>query len=134
MRLAILRRRLLLVVVSFMVGMCLALTVGLRDISTITLLDAFNPSDQLMMSWQDLSRHNSVVVLLLIAGGVLGGVPTIVLLALNGFLVGNALSVFASSELGIMRFLLSVGPHGVLEMSGLVVGGTVGLGIAAHLL
>ena len=134
MRLVILRHRLLLVVVSFMVGMCLALVLGLRDISTIALLDAFNPSDQLMMSWQDLSRRNSVVVLLLIAGGVLGGVPTIVLLALNGFLVGNALSVFASSEMGIMRFLLSVGPHGVLEMSGLVCAGTVGLGIAAHLL
>lgn len=86
------------------------------------------------MSWQDLARRNSVVVLLLIAGGVLGGMPTIVLLALNGFLVGNALSALASSELGIMRFLLSAGPHGVLEMSGLVLAGAAGFGVAAHLL
>lgn len=135
MRLAVaaLRDRWLLSAMSFVAGVCLALLAGLREIDATTLPDTLGPSGQLMASWQDAAGRNSLVALLLIAGGVLGGLPTVAMLALNGYVAGSALSAFASSEGGMTRFVVATGPHGILEACGMFLAGAVGLGIAARI-
>ena len=132
-RIATLRHRLLLSVTPFTGGVCIALIAGLRDISAVALPDTFDPTGQMMFSWEDIASRNSMVALLLVVGGVLAGLPTLAILVLNGYIIGSALSAFASSEVGIIRFIIAIGPHGAMELGGLFLAGAVGIGIAAHL-
>lgn len=70
--------------------------------------------------------HN-VRINLLIGGGVLLlGLPTVFLLAYNGFLFGSTMTD-AMGTLGPLRAIALVAPHGVVELPALWLAGAIGL-------
>lgn len=63
----------------------------------------------------DLFVHNLRVAATLAGGVLLFGVPTLYVLALNGFLFGSTM-VDAAGSLGPVTTLALVGPHGLFEL------------------
>lgn len=70
--------------------------------------------------------HNGRVGLLLVGGAALFGLPTVYVLAWNGFLFGAAMAD-AAGTLGPLRAVALVAPHGVLELPAIWLAGAVGL-------
>jgi Zn-dependent protease with chaperone function len=87
-----------------------------------------------LVGWPDIARRNVGVGLLLAVGGLLGGLPTMGLLASNGFTIGSASQAFLGSSGSFPRLLLMTLPHGLVEVPALLIFGAVGLGIASHVL
>ncbi|MBX3287639.1 MAG: stage II sporulation protein M, partial [Actinobacteria bacterium] len=73
-----------------------------------------------------ISTNNARVALVAYAGGLTGGVLTVVSLAFNGLVLGLAagLSVLAGNGRSFLRL---VAPHGILELSLIVTAGAAGL-------
>jgi uncharacterized membrane protein SpoIIM required for sporulation len=74
----------------------------------------------------EVTVNNIQVAVMAFAGGVLLGIPTVVMMALNGANLGLAGGLFADAgELG--RFFGLILPHGLLELTAVVVAGGAGL-------
>lgn len=73
-----------------------------------------------------LFARNTRVGLFLVGGAVLFGLPTVVVLAWNGFVFGAAMAD-ATGTLGPLRAVLLVAPHGVVELPALWLAAAVGL-------
>ena len=124
-----LRRRATWAALSLLIGLSLALLMSVGSAEGISGLLELEP-----VNWLDIALRNGGVALLLVAGGLLAALPTVGILADNGFLVGSSLGVFLASDGGFARFLLLTVPHGVVELPALILFGAVGLGIASHVL
>lgn len=70
--------------------------------------------------------NNARVALVAYAGGVTGGVVTIISLMFNGLVIGLVAGLAVSSGNGVALWRLII-PHGVLELSLIVVSGAAGL-------
>jgi uncharacterized membrane protein SpoIIM required for sporulation len=74
----------------------------------------------------EVTFNNIQVAFAAFATGVLVGVPTVLLLVLNGANIGTAGGLFAAAgELG--RFFGLILPHGLLELTAVVIAGAAGL-------
>ena len=71
--------------------------------------------------------NNLRLASILVLGGFLLGAPTVVELALNGFVLGSTVSQLQAVP---MVFVAGVLPHGVLELAGEIVAGSIGLRFA----
>jgi uncharacterized membrane protein SpoIIM required for sporulation len=80
-----------------------------------------------------LFTHNAKVAMLCFATGVLGGVPTALLLFTNGLSLGALSAVYAARGLSL-EFWLWVLPHGVTELLAIIIAGASGLAIGATVL
>ena len=98
-----------------MIGLSLALLMSVGSAEGISGLLELEP-----VNWLDIALRNGGVALLLVAGGLLAALPTVGILAGNGFLVGSSLGVFLASDGGFARFLLLTVPHGVVELPALI--------------
>lgn len=77
--------------------------------------------------------NNVQVTFFAFAGGILAGVGTLLLLALNGISLGATAGLYHS--LGIGRVLwMFVAPHGVLELTAVCISGTAGLLLGSALI
>ena len=114
---------------SLVIGLSTALLMSVGASEGIS-----GPPELEPLNWLDIAGRNGGVGLLLVAGGLLVGVPTLIILAGNGFLLGGTLGVFLASEGGFTKFLLLTLPHGLVELPALILLGAVGLGIASHVL
>jgi uncharacterized membrane protein SpoIIM required for sporulation len=71
--------------------------------------------------------NNLRLALILALGGFLLGVPTAVELALNGVVIGTAVSQLQAHPMVIVAGIL---PHGVFELAGYIVAGGIGFRFA----
>jgi Zn-dependent protease with chaperone function len=123
------RRRLAVCVAAFLVGVSVALLLAIGSSPTVEAHLIVRPPE-----WSALVLQNGRTGLLISVGGVLAGLPTIGLLGANGFAVGRMMAGYVVNAGGFSRFLLLTAPHGVMELPALLLFGTVGLGVALHLL
>jgi uncharacterized membrane protein SpoIIM required for sporulation len=80
-----------------------------------------------------LFTNNAKVTMLAFAVGFLGGVPTALVLFINGLSLGALSAVYGSRGLSL-EFWLWILPHGVTELLAIVIGGASGLAIGARVL
>jgi uncharacterized membrane protein SpoIIM required for sporulation len=93
------------------------------------------PSDGGELAWfaSRLVTNNAGVGLMMVAVGFLAGLPVLLLLALNGLLLGALWALYASHGLGL-EFLGWVLPHGVTELLAIVLCAAAGLALGRALL
>lgn len=80
-----------------------------------------------------LWQHNVKVTLMVFAGGVLAGLPTVWLIFLNGMMLGAMSMVFHRAGLSVEWWAWIAG-HGVTELWAVTLGGTAGLALARALI
>jgi uncharacterized membrane protein SpoIIM required for sporulation/uncharacterized RDD family membrane protein YckC len=80
-----------------------------------------------------LIANNVQVTFLAFGGGILAGVGTLLILVLNGILLGGTVAIFAyhGQTLHLMTFVL---PHGIIELSAICIAGGAGLWLGSALL
>jgi stage II sporulation protein M len=71
--------------------------------------------------------QNLKVVLLLVSGILLFGIPTVPILFLNGLWLGGVLAGNYLSGMGVTELFLTVVPHGLFEIPALILAGYLGL-------
>lgn len=74
-----------------------------------------------------LAFNNLLVAGALVAGGVSLGAVTVSGLVYNGFLLGTVVKALSAQGVAPYRIALSIAPHGLLELPGLLIAGGVGL-------
>ena len=100
--------------------------------------------DELFQPWRDvvdslvvfanaLFRHNALVGLLAFGLGAAGGVPTLLLLAYQGLILGAFYELHATRDLAV-DFLGWVSIHGVTEIGAILLSGAAGLMVAKAIL
>ena len=77
--------------------------------------------------------NNAVKTLLALVAGVLAGVPPLVLLLINGYVLGLVLHATVESR-GLLSFVLAIAPHGILELPAVLLGASIGLMLGARAL
>lgn len=80
-----------------------------------------------------LASHNAGIALLSAGLGIAFGLPTILLLAYNGAILGAMLAAFDMHGL-LWPFIAWLSVHGVTELGALIIAGAAGLAIARGLL
>jgi uncharacterized membrane protein SpoIIM required for sporulation len=80
-----------------------------------------------------LMTHNIGIGLLAFAGGVFVGVPTLWAMVMNGAMLGILGQAMSTRETGLVFWSLIL-PHGVIELTAIVVMGAAGFVIAGALL
>ncbi len=79
--------------------------------------------------------NNLKAAALLVAGGVAFGVLPMVMVFLNGLLVGLVSGDVARQGFGLFPFILvGVLPHGMFEIPGYIIGGTLGIRLGFNIL
>ncbi len=73
----------------------------------------------------DLFVNNSLVALWTVLSALLFGVPTLYIQLYNGLLLGSVTAV-AAGRLGVITTVLSLAPHGVIELPAIWVAGGIG--------
>lgn len=76
--------------------------------------------------------RNAFVALLLVVGGVLAAVPTILILVANGLVIGSV-GAYATMSEGLLFTLAGTLPHGLFELVAITLCGAHGLRIGASL-
>ncbi|MCY3699221.1 MAG: stage II sporulation protein M [Gemmatimonadetes bacterium] len=80
-----------------------------------------------------LMTNNVQVSFFAFAGGLLAGAGTVLILVLNGVMLGAGFGLYANNEvLGVI--LAFVFPHGVMELTAICLAGGAGLGLGSALL
>jgi stage II sporulation protein M len=75
--------------------------------------------------------NNSLKTLAVIVGGPLAGILPLVFLLVNGYVLGLVVHMSIRSE-GVLAALLSIVPHGVLELPAILLGTSIGLMLGVH--
>jgi uncharacterized membrane protein SpoIIM required for sporulation len=106
------------------------------DSPTASLLEALHgtASTSTLSSFAAfLFTNNAKVAMLAFAVGFLGGVPTALVLFINGLSLGALSAVYAARGLSL-EFWCWILPHGVTELLAILIGGASGLSIGARVL
>jgi uncharacterized membrane protein SpoIIM required for sporulation len=88
--------------------------------------EAYYSSDSATNFATEVTVNNIQVAFTAFAGGILVGIPTVLLLAYNGAGVGSAGGLFVSAGESAKFFGLIL-PHGLLELTAVVIAGAAGL-------
>ncbi len=70
--------------------------------------------------------NNAVKTLVVIVSGVLAGVPPLVFLLINGYVLGIVFLDTLYTK-GLWAFVVAIAPHGVLELPAVLLGTSIGL-------
>lgn len=106
------------------------------DSPTSTLLEALHGTGStasLSSFAAFLFTNNAKVTMLAFAVGFLGGVPTALVLFINGLSLGALSAVYAARGLSL-EFWCWILPHGVTEILAILIGGASGLAIGGRVL
>ncbi|MEK6190012.1 MAG: stage II sporulation protein M [Carnobacterium alterfunditum] len=71
--------------------------------------------------------RNIIVALILVSGLFLFGIPTLIVLIVNGFWLGSTIALLLLDGDNIANILSNIIPHGILEIPGLLIAGYIGL-------
>lgn len=71
--------------------------------------------------------RNIVVATILVSGLFLFGIPTIIVLIVNGFWLGGTIALLLLENESLANILWTIVPHGILEIPGLLIAGYIGL-------
>ena len=71
--------------------------------------------------------RNLFVCMIMIAGLFMFAIPTILILILNGFWLGGAVSSLLLEGNSFISIAMSIIPHGILEIPGLLLAGFIGM-------
>jgi len=80
-----------------------------------------------------IMTNNIRVAILAFAGGVLVGIPTVLVLALNGLMLGSVVAVAQQGGVGVELWSF-VSPHGWIELTIIFIAGGAGLGLGRAIL
>ncbi|MEJ7652868.1 MAG: stage II sporulation protein M [Chloroflexia bacterium] len=80
-----------------------------------------------------IMTNNIRVAILAFAGGVLIGIPTVLVLALNGLMLGSVVAVAQQGGVGVELWSF-VSPHGWIELTIIFIAGGAGLGLGRAIL
>lgn len=81
---------------------------------------------QIKLTTISIFMNNIKIAFLLYGGGIFIGISTIIMLAYNGLFIG-----YVASKFNIGDFILFTLPHGIFELSGIVIAGAAGLRLAS---
>jgi stage II sporulation protein M len=90
------------------------------------------PSDNFAVLIYRIVSNNVLVSAMLIISGIIFGLPPLLLILYNGFIVGW-ISFLAASEMGIWYTLMSLLPHGIIEIPTINFCAALGLGLGYEL-
>jgi uncharacterized membrane protein SpoIIM required for sporulation len=90
------------------------------------------PEEERSFSAFYITVNNIKVSVNAFASGILGGVPTLMILAFNGYFLGTIAFLYFNTTPGIdvnlpMYFLAGVAPHGAIELPAIFVAGAAGM-------
>ena len=89
-----------------------------------------NPRSEIIGSrplFLKIISHNLFVYVLLLSGLVAWGIPTILTTASNAWLFGGLIATAIAKGVDPVVIAMVVLPHGILEITGFILGGVVGL-------
>jgi stage II sporulation protein M len=75
--------------------------------------------------------NNSLKTLVVILLGPLLGIAPVIFLVINGAILGAVMPVAAASR-GLWPSIMTIAPHGILELPGIILGTSIGLRLGAH--
>ncbi|MGZ7159108.1 MAG: stage II sporulation protein M [Methanobacterium sp.] len=81
---------------------------------------------QIKLTTLSIFINNMKIAFFLYGGGIFVGITTLIMLAYNGLFIG-----YVASKFNIGDFLIYTIPHGIFELSGIVVAGAAGLRLAS---
>jgi uncharacterized membrane protein SpoIIM required for sporulation len=125
----------LLLIPAIVMGVWLGTSDAARDVSAPEEVraayiendfESYYSSDSATNFATQVTVNNIQVALAAFAGGVLAGIPTVYLLVYNGANVGLAAGLFADAG-QLDRFFGLILPHGLLELTAVVIAGAAGL-------
>jgi uncharacterized membrane protein SpoIIM required for sporulation len=99
---------------------------AVREAYVNTDFESYYSSDSATNFATRVTVNNIQVALMAFASGVLAGIPTVYLLIYNGIFVGKAAGLFANAG-QLDRFFGLILPHGLLELTAVVIAGAAGL-------
>ncbi|MGZ7066815.1 MAG: stage II sporulation protein M [Methanobacterium sp.] len=102
---------------------------GFVDQIMASALKSFKDSiskGQIKLTTLSIFINNMKIAFFLYGGGIFVGITTLIMLAYNGLFIG-----YVASKFNIGDFLIYTIPHGVFELSGIVVAGAAGLRLAS---
>ena len=103
--------------------------------SAQAFLDDFDEQPDLARLSAGVFARNLAVYVLLLGGIISGGLTTVFTLAFNGFILGQMFGLASAAGVPVSAALWLIAPHGVLELSLLLLAAAIGLqGPAAALL
>lgn len=80
-------------------------------------------------TWSTFAKNNLFVVLVLVSGTVLLGLPTFVTTILNGVLLGIIVADVSAQGVGLVGLVLLLLPHGIMEIPALLLAASVGVSV-----
>jgi uncharacterized membrane protein SpoIIM required for sporulation len=125
----------LLLVPAIVMGVWLGTSDSARDVAAPEAVreayieedfESYYSSDSATNFATQVTVNNIQVALIAFAGGVLAGIPTVVTMAFNGANIGVAGGLFADAG-QLDRFFGLILPHGLLELTAVVIAGAAGL-------
>jgi len=108
--------------VGIILGIFFSLSVPLADNTTINPITSSS-----FLFAISLFKVNIIVDLIIVSGLFIFGLPTIILLIINGFSLGYAITVSYLMHNSIIKICIAILPHGIFEIAGLIFAGAVGL-------
>lgn len=111
-------------------SICILLVLLLSLILNFSIGDmSFNKN---LNGWFNIFLHNLKIDLIIILGGFFFSVPSIILIAINGFLLGGILGQgIINNE--IVDLLLTILPHGIVETIGFLLSSCIAIEITIQL-
>jgi uncharacterized membrane protein SpoIIM required for sporulation len=104
---------------------------GAREMEDLRLAAQIAEEERSFAAVQ-ITFNNIRVAVIAFISGILGGVPAVLILAFNGYLLGAVayLYAFGSTELPVdlgLYFFAGVAPHGLIELAAICIAGGAGL-------
>lgn len=88
--------------------------------------------DKDLNGWFNIFLHNLKIDLIIILGGFFFSIPSIILLSINGFLLGGILGQgIINNE--IFDLIITILPHGIMETTGFLLSSCIALEITIQL-
>lgn len=114
---------------ALLIGYFLA---GFVDQLLASTLRSFKDSiskGQIKLTTLSIFANNIKIAFYLYGGGILLGIPTLIMLAYNGVFIG-----YVASKFPIGDFILFTLPHGIFELLGIIIAGAAGLKLASTII
>ena len=102
-------------------------TLKLCSTRVISVADTANVDPNI--AFKHILTNNLKLIILLIIGGFLFGIPTIVNLFVNGLNFALLMKIAFSCGISVEQFILLTLPHGVFEIAAVIFGGAAGFKI-----
>ncbi len=105
---------------------------GFLDQILASTLRSFKDSiskGQIQLTTVSIFTNNLMIALKIYGVGLFFGVFTIIILATQGLFIG-----YVASKFNIGDFIIYTAPHGIFELSGIIIAGTAGLRLASSII